>query len=219
MEQDQAKYTLSSDQLQELTGRTIGHYEFNAENYRVGTADHDVSQNYEALLESIESEKPFKIMDLGCGPGRDLKYFKSLGHSPVGIEGSKTFVEMAAEYSGCEVYLMDLINLDLPDGEYDGIFANATLFHTPRQEIVRVMSQLNNTLKNRGVLFCSNPRGNNEEGFNGERYGYYYDSISWNKICQQAGFEEIRYFYRPDGIPMEQRPWLASVWRKNKSGP
>ena len=78
MDQAQAKYTLSSDQLQELTARTIGHYEFNAENYRVGTADHDVSQNYEALLESIESEKPFKILDLGCGPGRDLKYFKSL---------------------------------------------------------------------------------------------------------------------------------------------
>ena len=114
--------------------------------------------------------------------------------------------------------LLDFLNLDLPDGEYDGIFANATLFHTPRQEIVRVMSQLNNTLKNRGVLFCSNPRGNNEEGFNGERYGCYYDTISWNEICQQAGFEEIRHFYRPDGIPMEQRPWLASVWRKNKSG-
>ena len=89
--------------------------------------------------------------------------------------------------SGCEVYLMDLINLDLPDGEYDGIFANATLFHTPRQEIVRVMSQLNNSLKHRGVLFCSNPRGNNEEGFNGERYGCYYDAISWNEICRQTG--------------------------------
>ena len=145
-------------QLREITVRTIGHYELNAENYRVGTADHDVSQNYEALLESIESKKPFKILDLGCGPCRDLKYFKSLGHLPIGIEGSKTFVEIAAEYSGCEVYLMDLINLDLPECEYDGIFANATLFYTPRQEIIRVMSQLNNTLKDLGILFCSNPK-------------------------------------------------------------
>ena len=57
MEPDRAKYFLSSDQLQELTGRTIGHYDYNAENYRVGTADHDVSQNYEALLESTELRK------------------------------------------------------------------------------------------------------------------------------------------------------------------
>ena len=50
---------------------------------------------------------------------------------------------------------MDFINLDLPQLEYDGIFANATIFHTPRQEIDRVMRELNDSLKKRGVLFCS----------------------------------------------------------------
>ena len=132
----------------------------------------------------------------------------------VGIEGSETFVEMAAELSGCEVSLMDFINLELPEAEYDGIFANATLFHTPRQEIDQVMSELHYALKDRGVLFCSNPRGNNQEGFSGERYGFYYDWDAWKKICLSAGFEEIRHFYRPDGIPIGERSWLASVWRK-----
>ena len=109
---------------------------------------------------------------------------------------------------------MDFINLDLPRVEYDGIFANVTLFHTPRQEIECVLVQLFDSLKNRGILFYSNPRGNNQEGFSGERYGFYYDWHTWKKICENAGFEEIKHFYRPDGILIEDRPWLASVWRK-----
>ena len=95
MDTEQTVLILNYDQLKDLTRRTIGHYEFNAESYRTGTADHDVSQNYEALLDSLESKKPFKILDLECGPGRDLKYFKSLGHLPVGVEGSETFVELS----------------------------------------------------------------------------------------------------------------------------
>ena len=109
---------------------------------------------------------------------------------------------------------MNFINLDLSQFEYDGIFANATLFHIPRQEINRVMLELHETLKERGVLFCSNPRGNNQEGFSGERYGFYYTWNTWKEICLNTGFEEIKHFYRPDGIPEEERPWLASVWRK-----
>ena len=91
-----------------------------------------MSQNYKALLDSIESEIPFKILDFGCGPGRDLRYFKSLGHIPTGIEGSETFVKFARTTIGCDVHHMNFINLDLPQFEYDGIFANATLFHVPR---------------------------------------------------------------------------------------
>ena len=205
---------LSPRELQELTRRTIGHYEFNSESYQIGTVDHDVSQNYMALLDSIESEIPFKILDFGCGPGRDLRYFKSLGHIPTGIEGSETFVKVARTTIGCDVHHMNFINLDLPQFEYDGIFANATLFHVPRQEINRVMLEIHETLKERGVLFCSNPRGNNQEGFSGERYGFYYIWNTWKEICLNTGFEEIKHFYRPDGIPEEERPWLASVWRK-----
>ena len=126
---------LSPRELQELIRRTIGHYESNSESYQIGTIDHNVSQNYMALLDSIVSEIRFKILDFVWGPGRDLRYFKSLGHIPTGIDGSETFVKVARSSIGCNVHHMDFINLDLPQFEYDGIFANATLFHIPRQEI------------------------------------------------------------------------------------
>ena len=168
MDAEKKEFILSPIELQELTRRTIGHYEFNSESYQIGTVDHDVSQNYKALLDSIEYEIPFKILDFGCGPRRNLRYFKSLDHIPTGIEGSETFVKVARTSIGCDVHHMNFINLDLPQFEYDGIFANATLFHVPRQEINRVMIELHETLKERGVLFCSNPRGNNQEGFSGK---------------------------------------------------
>ena len=87
--------TYDEVQLRRISEITIGHYDRMAKAYWDGTRDHDVSQNYAALLEAIESEPPFCIVDLGCGPGRDLRYFKSLGHEAVGLDGSKELVAMA----------------------------------------------------------------------------------------------------------------------------
>jgi trans-aconitate methyltransferase len=99
-----------------------------------GTRHHDVSQNYAALLNAIASEPPYSILDLGCGPGRDLIYLRSRGHEAVGLDGSREFVAMAQAHSGCEVLHQDLLSMRLPEGRFDGIFANASLFHVPRQD-------------------------------------------------------------------------------------
>ena len=81
----------AAPELDAITSRTIGHYDASAESFWEGTRDHDVSQNYAALLDAIEGAPPFSILDFGCGPGRDLAYFKSLGHAPVGLDGSAFF--------------------------------------------------------------------------------------------------------------------------------
>ena len=122
-------------QLRRISEITIGYYDRMAKPYLDGTRDHDVSQNHAALLEAIDSEPPFCIVDLGCGPGRDLRYFKSLGHEAVGLDGSKELVEMARRISGCEVLHQDFLALELPENRFDGVFANASLFHVPSQEL------------------------------------------------------------------------------------
>jgi hypothetical protein len=78
----------------------------------------------------------------------------------------------------------------------------------------RVLSELHATLKADGVLFTSNPRGNNEEGWNRGRYGAYHDLESWRAFLERAAFAELEHYYRPPGLPFERQPWLASVWRK-----
>jgi len=129
------------------------------------------------------------------------------------LEGTPAFVEMARAASGCEVWQQDFLALDLPAAFFDGIYANASLFHVPSQELPRVLRQLRAALKQGGVLFSSNPRGNNQEGWNNGRYGAYHDLDAWRRYVQDAGFAEITHYYRPEGLPRDQQPWLASVWR------
>ena len=205
---------LSPDDLAQISALTLAHYQDSAEGFREGTRDHDVSQNIAALLRHIQAEAPLRILDFGCGPGRDLRTFRALGHDPVGLDGCPRFVDMARTDSGCEVWLQDFLALDLPPARFDGIFANAVLFHIPSQELPRVLRQLHATLKPGGVLFSSNPRGENQEGWNGERYGAYYDLANWRTLLATAGFVELEHYYRPAGLPREQQPWLASVWRR-----
>lgn len=204
----------NSDKQEPISDLTLEHYAQRAESFREGTLDHDVSQNINALLKYIEVMPPCRILDFGCGPGRDLKTFAELGHEPVGLDGTAEFVQMAREYAQCTVWHQDFLKLDLPAQHFDGIFANASLFHIPSRELPRVLRELHATLKPRGVLFASNPRGNDEEGWNRGRYGAYHTLQTWQRFMTDAGFTELEHYYRPEGLPREQQPWLASVWRK-----
>ena len=205
---------LSSQELTHITDVTLDHYNQRAAAFWEGTRSHDVSQNIQSLLKHIEVAAPFSILDFGCGPGRDLKTFIELGHQPVGLDGSAEFVQMARDYANCEVWQQDFLTLDLPAERFDGVFANASLFHVPSQELPRVLKQLHATLKNGGVLFTSNPRGENQEGWSGDRYGAYFELPAWRQFMTDAGFTELEHYYRPPGLPREQQPWLASIWRK-----
>src|SRR5579862_9722675 len=105
-----------------ISQRTLAHYDQEADAFWEGTKDHDVTQNYDALLSHIEGKGPFTLLDFGCGPGRDLRHFSSLGHTAVGLDGSGKLVEMARRISGCEVLHQDFLALDLPESRFDGVF-------------------------------------------------------------------------------------------------
>lgn len=205
---------LEPGELREIAARTLSHYDQHAQDFRDGTRDHDVSQNVAALLRHIEVEPPFAVLDLGCGPGRDLAAFTRLGHRAIGLDGAARFVAMAQAASGCTVWHQDFLALDLPERFFDGVFANAALFHVPSQELPRVLGQLRDTLRPGGVLFSSNPRGANEEGWSRGRYGVHHDLEAWRGYLSDAGFVELEHYYRPAGLPRERQPWLATVWRR-----
>ncbi len=204
----------NSDDLTQIAQRTLAHYNARAQAFWAGTRDHDVRQNIEALLGAIAAPPPFTILDFGCGPGRDLMAFTALGHQAVGLEGSHELAAMARTHSGCEVLEQNFLQLDLPSARFDGVFANASLFHVPSVALTGVLGHLFQALKPGGVLFSSNPRGDGQEGWSGERYGAYHDLTGWRAHLQAAGFVEIDHYYRPAGLPFEQQGWLASVWRR-----
>ncbi|MBI5616633.1 MAG: methyltransferase domain-containing protein [Gammaproteobacteria bacterium] len=197
-----------------LTASTIGHYETHAERYWQGTREHDVGQNVAALLAALDGPGPWTILDFGCGPGRDLKTFRDLGHRAIGLDGSAAFCAMARAHGGCEVWRQDFLALALPPAHFDGVFANATLFHVPGAHLPRVLAELRATLKPGGALFCSNPHGSNQEGFHGERYVAYFEPARWQALLDSAGFTEVTHYFRPPGLTRAQQPWFAGVWRR-----
>src|SRR5262245_3243603 len=197
-----------------MASRTLAHYEQAAGTFWDGTKSHDVTQNYEALLGAVEGAPPFVLLDFGCGPGRDLRHFRSLGHTAVGLEGCAEFAKMARTYSGCEVLEQNFLSLSLPVETFDGIFANASLFHVPTKMLPRVLGELRDALKPRGILFSSNPRGNDEEGWNVDRYGCYHSLETWRRFVTDAGFTELTHYYRPTDRPPHEQRGLAAVYRK-----
>ena len=126
----------------------------------------------------------------------------------MGLEGAARLAAMARAYSGCEVWQQDFLELGLPDSHFDGVFANAALFHVPSQELPRVL-QAHGTLKPGGVLFSSNPHGNDEEGWNRGRYGAY-RLEAWRRYLTGAGFVELTHYYRQPACRANSSPgWRA----------
>ena len=187
----------------QISASTIGQYRSMATPYRDATWNHDVSQNIQALIAVIAGAPPYRILDLGCGPGRDLVTFRGLGHVVVGLDGCPEFVAMARAVSGCEVWQQDMLAMTLPPASFDGVFANAVLFHVPSRALPGVLDRLHAALKPDGVLLASNPRGQDEEGFVEGRYACFYSFDSWLRLVSRSGFALVDHYYRPPGKPRE----------------
>ena len=199
--------------LHAIAATTIGHYEANARDYAERTADHDVAQNVATLVRHLEGAGPFALLDFGCGPGRDLPALAANGEA-IGLDGSAAFVRMAREATGATVLHQDFVALDLPPARFDGIFANASLQHVPASALPRVLGELRASLKDRGVLFASIPHGDDEAGWNGQRYSTFHAPASWRRFMSTAGFVELEHYFRPEGRPRDEQRWFASAWRR-----
>jgi len=196
---------------------TIAEYQATAESYRLGTWNHDVSQNREALIAALP-RSPGRILDLGCGPGRDLVAFCQAGHQVIGIDGTEAFVKYAQKVSGCEVWQQSFLDLELPLAAFDGIFANASLIHVPRSQMVAVLKTLHGALVPKGALVMSMFRGE-DEGYTirptGMRYvvGWEYETLA--PCLELAGFSIVKYYYRPPGLPQAAQNWLVIVAKQS----
>jgi 2-polyprenyl-3-methyl-5-hydroxy-6-metoxy-1,4-benzoquinol methylase len=195
---------------------TIAEYQNTAEDYRVGTWHHDVSQNRDALIGAMNRPKG-RILDLGCGPGRDLVAFQEMGYEVTGLDATPAFVEMAKQIAGCEVWQQSFLSLNLPKNTFDGIFANASLIHVPNVEMLGVLQNLHQALSENGVLLMSMVRGNHEgysERPSGFRYvtGWEYETLT--PKLETAKFQIVNHYYRPQGTPIEECSWLVMVAQK-----
>ena len=142
-----------------MTNSTIDFYNKNAQAYFESTVELDMSRLYAPFLERLRPEA--KVLDAGCGSGRDSLFFKSQGFKVTAFDASEEMVRLASQLLGQPVLHMTFEDLNLPD-EYDGIWACASLLHVERTQLPAVIAELAKYLKPGGVFYMSFKYGNEE---------------------------------------------------------
>ena len=156
---------------------TIDYYDKNATEYSESTIGVDFSATQERFLRYIPSHA--KILDFGCGSGRDAKYFLDKGYDVDAIDGSKEFCRLASVYTGITVKQMLFQELASVN-EYDGIWACASILHLQKDDLILVLHKMATALKNTGVIYASFKYGT----FFGERQGRYFTDFNEERLTE-----------------------------------
>jgi len=132
---------------------------------------HDVETEYEAFLAPFPKDKKLDILDLGCGPGRDVNYFQSLGHGQLAWTVAKYFCSMAAGTPVVRFFIKSFLAWNYPSTLSMASLPMPLCFMFPVRNCQKSFMTYTH-IKASGILFLSNPRGNGE-GWSGHQYGHY----------------------------------------------
>lgn len=191
--------------------KTIDYYDSNSQEFFESTVGADMSNQYRELEKYLH--KGDKVLDLGCGSGRDSKYFIEKGYSVTAIDGAKELCKLASEHTGIKVRNMMFDELDY-ENEFDGIWACASLLHVDADNIVDVFKKVKNALKPDGVLYASFKYGS----YSGERNGRFFtdlDEEAINQLVKKVGnLSIIKVYLTEDVRPERAESWLNVLVRK-----
>ena len=192
--------------------KTIEYYNQNADMFAQGTrlVEFTVVQERFAKILPVGS----RILDFGCGSGRDTKYFLEKGYWVEATDGSSELCKLASAFTGIEVKEMLFQDLDA-SGKYEGIWACSSILHLSKKELFPVIRKMCDALKDNGVIYTSFKYGD----FEGERNGRYFTDFTEDtfdkfiKAIQELTIEE-------EWITSDVRPgrgeekWLNLILRK-----
>ncbi len=179
---------------------TTVYYDTNADDFIEGTVNVDTGSLRDRFLKYVPASG--RILDLGCGSGRDTKVFADAGYEVAAIDASTELCARASEYSGIDVKCMRFEELEDIE-KYDGIFACASLLHVPIEDLPEILKRVNRALKSHGVLYASFKYGD----FSGERDGRYFHDMN------EASVEEL--FAKVPGFTIKEM-WQSHDVRRNK---
>ena len=146
---------------------TLDYYNKNSEEYFNSTLNVDMTNTYKAFLKLLP--KGGKILDLGCGSGRDSMNFIKLGYEVTAVDGSKELAKKASALLGKEVIASTFEELELKE-KFHGIWACASLLHIKREDLKTVLNNLYNNLDDNGVFYMSFKYGEKEYVDDKNRY-------------------------------------------------
>lgn len=207
--------------MDDVLQKTIAAYDLMADKYAKKTANIPPEEREEF----IAFVKPGgKILDAGCGPGRDAVYFSEKGFQVVGVDLSEKLLELARKKSSkVEFYKQDLRSLTFPINSFDAIWACASLLHVRRDEASSVLSRFYSLLNFGGVLFILVKEGSGEadvaDPFSSglTRHFTYFTQVELGKMLQIAKFTILKiYTYSEKNRKKQGRDvrWIAAFCHK-----
>jgi 8-oxo-dGTP diphosphatase len=176
---------------------TLNSYEASASLYAKNTTDLHPKEEAQKFVSRLPNSA--KIIDIGCGPGRDAKVFSCYGIEVVGIDFSPKMIELARQNApGCSFHLMDIEDLVFAPESFHGIWANCALLHTPKQSIPSILSRMHMLLRPKGILYLSVKQDHIAESFEAdgrygglEKYWSFYEPNELVKLLNEAKFQVV----------------------------
>ncbi|WP_027308516.1 bifunctional 2-polyprenyl-6-hydroxyphenol methylase/3-demethylubiquinol 3-O-methyltransferase UbiG [Caloramator sp. ALD01] len=191
---------------------TIEYYNKNALDFYINTKDVDMQKLYDFFLKYLE--KGAKILDLGCGSGRDAKHFLDNGYDVVALDASIEMVRLSSELTGRKTVHKTFNELDY-ENEFDAIWACASLLHVSRKEIDDILYKISRALKPNGILFASFKYGDKEEFRNGRFFNFYEEKSFRELINNHQYFEIVETLITKDVRQgREDEIWFSVILRK-----
>lgn len=197
-----------------MKNNTLEYYDKNAEQFVASTTSVDFHKTQERFLRYLDLGS--RILDLGCGSGRDARYFLEKGYQVDATDGSAEICRLASEYTGIPVKQMLFTELDAEE-EYDGIWACASILHLSEEELRDVMHRIEKALKIGGIFYTSFKYGD----FAGERNGRYFRDFTEESFQEFLG-EFPEYTMTDQWITCDVRPnrgeekWLNVLLRRTR---
>ena len=190
---------------------TLKYYQDNAQTFFDGTVNVDMSSLYETFTKHLAPGA--RVLDAGCGSGRDAKAFRKMGYQVVAFDASSAMVELAREHTGLPVQLMTFADVDWKE-EFDGIWCCASLLHVPAVELPDVMRRLADALKPGGVWYVSFKYGDGEREVDGRRFTDM-DEDDLNTLVSSLTVIEVgEVWLTQDKRPDRKENWVNGILRK-----
>ncbi|MBO4279367.1 MAG: class I SAM-dependent methyltransferase [Spirochaetales bacterium] len=196
-----------------MTNHTIEYYNRNAAEYFDSVIAADMTKTYRRFLQYVPDGG--SIIDLGCGSGRDLKFFREKGYMAEGIDASEKLCELAREYSGCPVVCTDFLSWKA-DGLYDAFWANASLLHLTENEIISFFEEKTRYLAGSGVVYMSMKtdisRGDDAKG----RYFTPFSEELFGQILESSELDLLERWSDTDALGRSDTKWESVILRAKK---
>jgi len=188
-------------------------YNHNFREYHKKTFSVDMSSVLIPLVRRLDSKKAC-MLDVGCGSGRDLLWFKQQGFQVTGFERSPGLAELARKNVGCEVIADDFELYDFTNLSVDAILLMGSVVHVPHEKFEQIFQNIMQALKIKGYVLISLKEGRGKRTDNYGRVFYLWRDETLRKIFSDNRFSVLEYFRQTSKIGTDEI-WVAYILRKN----